>query len=225
MRQRFRKNFRYDNNYFFLRMPIKLFSVVVLWGLGCLGLMNTFAETTVTLGAEEVPLQRLFTSVADREALERIKAIASQERHQGLIESGPPDLDAQQNELASHVAIHGIVMRERAPPVLWINQSNTLVNSNRWQDLSIRFPSGQEAPYPIQLITEEAPVTIMPGQFWLRDENSVSEQYLQTIAETSIGEVQEDPLAQESSISELDNMIKAFSPESRIDQAERILRQ
>jgi hypothetical protein len=186
---------------------------------------------------------RLFTTSNDREILERIKRITPKER--AMQEEGnlPPAFALREGALANEVQVKGVVIRERAPAVIWINRSNTLGDAAKWQDLAITL-SPVPGDVAFEASTEQGSVSLRPGQIWFREENRITEQYLRvqsSTAETSsllpgvpsANGAASEAGAQVPSIGlgsvlgsgdEIKNIVDTLSPENRINQAESILR-
>lgn len=193
------------------------------------------------------PLMRLFTTNEDRLVLDQIKRMAPQDVKQEDGAKGPPEFLRLKETVSNEIQIKGLVIREHAAPVIWINDSSTLEGSNKWQDLEVRFGQNARENLSFELISDTTSARLQPGKTWVREEGLITEHYLVVPSETATVSTEvflrsssapptagvslpDTPAVRAAAESvsgagmELETIINTLSPNSRISQAEAILR-
>lgn len=204
------------------------------------------SELVKGAAAPSRPLLRLFTTNEDRLVLEQIKKMAPQDVKQEDGPKGPPEFLRLKETVSNEIQIKGLVIREHAAPVIWINDSSTLEGSNKWQDLEVRFGQNARENLSFELISDTTSARLQPGKTWVREEGLITEHYLVVPSETatvstaaflrssappSAGvSLPDTPAVRAATESvsaagmELETIINTLSPNSRLSQAEAILR-
>lgn len=128
-------------------------------------------------------LQRLFTTAAERDELDR-------RREQGVSEAEAPTAQADR------LKVNGYIVRQDGKNVVWINKQSTLKGDSALTDVRVDGKGISQQRVPVHL--PEGKVNLKPGQVYARGVGTITESYLIKEAPTSTGKDADRPTEEET---------------------------
>ena len=123
-------------------------------------------------GDDAGKLMTFFTTKIERNVLDDMRK-AGKFDHDKALSGSQPIVVKKPNILE----VKGIVLREKARPVVWVNNANTLKSDHIDQKINVKTPSINKQLLNIPVVVNQKRVTLKPGQQWHEVDNTVRDKF------------------------------------------------
>ena len=123
-------------------------------------------------GDDAGKLMTFFTTQTERSVLDEMRKAGKFDEDKAVQRS-----DAIIIREPDILVVKGIVLREKARPVVWVNNANTLKSDHIDQKISVKTPSINKQQLNIPVVVNQKRVTLKPGQQWREVDNTVRDTF------------------------------------------------